>query len=157
MDVEAPSTSYPTSGPYRLKCICSGHSKAVSAVRFSPDGQLLASVSADKTVKLWNVADGSLREAPAGEAGEGAASSSKADPTQQHAKGINDVAWNRNGSYLATASDDLTAKIWDAETRKCLATYVGHTNYVFCCQFNPQSTILVGGAVEKGGLCWVAC
>lgn len=53
------------------------------------------------------------------------------------------MSWNCNSRYLATASDDLTAKIWDVETRQCLATYEGHTNYVFCCQFNPQGTVLV--------------
>lgn len=158
----------PGAGPFKLKHNCTGHTGAVSAVRFSPDGQLLASVSADKTLKVWNVSDGSLQEPPGSangaEAEQAPASSSKqaedSNQQQQHVAGINDVAWNCNSRYLATASDDLTAKIWDVETRKCLATYEGHTNYVFCCQFNPQSTILVSPqlrvqwhAMQRGTAC----
>jgi WD40 repeat protein len=37
-----------------------GHTKTVRSVAFSPDGRLLASGSDDGTVKLWEVATGSL-------------------------------------------------------------------------------------------------
>ena len=30
---------------------------------------------------------------------------------------------------------------------KCLKTLKGHSNYVFCCTFNPQSNLIVSGSV----------
>jgi WD40 repeat protein len=37
-----------------------GHAERVYSVAFSPDGSLIASGSADTTIKLWRVADGTL-------------------------------------------------------------------------------------------------
>lgn len=31
---------------------------------------------------------------------------------------------------------------------KCLKTLKGHSNYVFCCNFNPQSNLVVSGSVR---------
>lgn len=31
-----------------------------------------------------------------------------------------------------------------------MKTLKGHTNYVFCCNFNPQSNLIVSGSVSDG-------
>lgn len=58
-------------------------------------------------------------------------------------QGVNDVAWESSGRYLATTSDDGTIRFWDVSTGKCLRVLPGHTNYVFCCAFNPHGNLLV--------------
>ena len=89
-------------------------------------GCRLASASADKTVRIWN-----------GETGDHLMT------LEGHSQGISDVAWSSDNLYLCSASDDKTLRLWSASTGELLKTLKGHTNYVFCCNFNPASNLLV--------------
>lgn len=46
---------------YRERALLTGHPSLVSSVCFSPDGRILASGSWDGTIKLWDVATGTLQ------------------------------------------------------------------------------------------------
>ena len=70
------------------------HTDSVNAVAFSPDGQVLASASSDKTIKLWSVAKGSLLQ------------------TLQGTAAVNAAIFTPDGSLLITAGADSTISLW---------------------------------------------
>ena len=62
---------------------------------FSPDGRLLAATAcADKTVRVWELANGRERARVI------------------HDEAVQGVAFSPDGRLLATASNDRTAQIW---------------------------------------------
>jgi len=89
---------------------------------------------------------------------------------QGHTEGISDIAWASDGEYLASASDDKTIKIWSMEEvchlhyrifpkndlvqRSEVKTLNGHTNFVFCVNYNPNSNLLVSGGFDETVRIW---
>src|ERR1700685_1131354 len=59
-----------------------------------------------------------------------------------HTGAVNSVAFSPDGARLSTASEDKTARVWNATTGDLLYTLSGHTDAVFAAPFSPDGTKL---------------
>jgi WD40 repeat protein len=84
-----------------------GHTDAVNAVAFSPDGRTLATGSADQTARLWNVSD-PTHPTPL------------SPPLTGHTDSVTAVAFSPDGHTLATASNDHTARLWGMDVDQAI-------------------------------------
>jgi predicted NACHT family NTPase len=100
-------------------------------VVFSPDGQTVASGSADNTVRLWDAATGELVET-----------------LDTHSASVNTVAFSPDGTILAAGSNDNTIKLWylgkDREPES-LSTDAAVSSVTF----SPDGNTLAAGSGSK--------
>ncbi|HIM29247.1 MAG TPA: hypothetical protein EYG57_06790 [Planctomycetes bacterium] len=90
-----------------------GHTDAVAAAAYSPDGQLIVSGSFDRTLKVWNAATGANLRTLSGHTGQ-----------------VLTVAVAPNGRQFASGSRDQTVKLWDLYIPTPLQQLLGHTDAV---------------------------
>jgi WD40 repeat protein len=67
---------------------------------------------------------------------------------------VHSVAFSNDGTMLATASVDGTAKIWDFATGKEKQILKGHTGNVNTVAFNKDGTIVATGGADKSIRFW---
>ena len=63
-----------------------------------------------------------------------------------HSDRIMSVAFNTNGTILASGSFDNTIKLWNVETKTEIATLKGHSDRIMSVAFNTNGTILASGS-----------
>lgn len=71
-----------------------------------------------------------------------------------HQGPISQVRISPDGRWIASASADGTAKIWDAETGSHMETLVGHLAGISCLAWAPDSNTLATGSDDKGIRLW---
>jgi WD40 repeat protein len=66
-----------------------------------------------------------------------------------HTAPINQACFSPDGQWIATASDDKTIRLWNAEDGKLVKTLQGHTARVNQLAFSPDGEWLVSGADDN--------
>jgi WD40 repeat protein len=106
-----------------------GHTDWVNSLAFSPDGSILASGSNDKSVRLWNVADGRLLYKLTG-----------------HTNTVRSVAFSPDGTTVASGSEDGTVRLWNVNDGRPVGEPLrGHRSKVTSVAFSRNGKILASG------------
>ncbi|HLO83496.1 MAG TPA: serine/threonine-protein kinase [Nostocaceae cyanobacterium] len=122
---------------HKLLGTLAGHTWAVLAVAFSPDGQILATGSDDNTIKLWEVNTGQLISTLVG-----------------HSWSVVALAFTPDGETLISASWDQTIKLWRVSTKAEIATLCGHGDSVNTIAVNPVDQLIASGSRDKTIKLW---
>ena len=116
-----------------------GHTKSVFSLAFKPNSYLLASGSADDTIRLWDVGNNNGRHVRT---------------LRGHTDAVWSVAWSPDGRTLASASSDGTVRLWNPNNGINFAVLRGHTAAVYSVAWSPDGRILASGSNDDTIRLW---
>lgn len=116
----------------RLLKVLGAHADVVQDVKFSPDGQLLATASADGTIVVYDASTGARRRVIA-----------------NHSDAVTAIAFSPDGKRLASVSLDKSAKVFDVASGASVSTYIGHEGAVYGVVFGDAKQVFTAGRDRK--------
>ncbi|CAM8915816.1 unnamed protein product [Rhodiola kirilowii] len=145
------------------------HKGFILTMKFSPDGQYLASGGQDGVVRIWKVSSKELstnESIPGTDDRSKTKSSSVALPDKLfeidklpfqelygHSGDILDLAWSKSNCLLSS-SKDHTVRLWKVGSDDCLNVFY-HGDYVTCIQFNPvDDKHFISGSIDGKVRIW---
>ena len=125
-------------GTQKLVDTLKAHNDAISQLKYSPDGNIIASAAWDKTIKLWNAETKKLIDTLAG-----------------HKDGANSITFSPDGRTLISGSEDKTIKIWNiADRAKLVKTLAGHTDSIKAISISPNGNLIASAGYDNKIKIW---
>ncbi|GLV57743.1 serine/threonine protein kinase [Dictyobacter sp. S3.2.2.5] len=118
---------------------CQGHTTRITALAWSPDGKYLASASYDKTVQIWDAANGK-----------------HLFTYKKHTERVNSVCWSPDSQMVASASDDHTVRLWRSPTGQTEHVFDKHSGAVKTVAWSPDGQSLASAGQDTKVLIWQA-
>ena len=102
-----------------------------TSIAFSPKGDVIATGTVNRVVKLWDIKDGNCIATLEG-----------------HAYPILALAFSPDGDKLVSGSGDTTLRIWDVDNHTGLHELKAHSLYVVGCDWDPKDNRIVSSSVD---------
>lgn len=113
-----------------------GHTERATDVAFSPINYQVATASADRTAKLWDLDGSVLRK------------------FEGHLDRLARISFHPSGRYLGTASFDKTWRLWDVETGEELLLQEGHSRSVYGISFHHDGSLAASCGLDSLARVW---
>ena len=123
--------------PWKLMRVISGHLGWVRSLAVEPENKWFASGAGDRTIKIWDLATGSLKLTLTG-----------------HISTVRGLAVSPRHPYLFSCGEDKMVKCWDLETNKVIRHYHGHLSGVYTLSLHPTLDVLVTGGRDGVARVW---
>ena len=117
--------------------VISGSLGWVRALAVEPDNKWFATGAGDRTIKIYDLASGTLRITLTG-----------------HISTVRGLAVSSRHPYLFSCGEDKMVKCWDLETNKVIRHYHGHLSGVYTLDVHPTLDVLATGGRDGVTRIW---
>ncbi|CAK8686552.1 unnamed protein product [Clavelina lepadiformis] len=123
--------------PWKLYRVISGHLGWVRCVAFEPGNEWFATGSNDRTIKIWDLANGKLKLSLTG-----------------HISSVRGLIVSARNPYLFSCGEDKLVKCWDLEQNKVVRHYHGHLSACYAIDLHPTIDVLVTCGRDSSARVW---